>query len=147
MAEALYPVFEVPSVSATSKSAERTLKPCPMFDFSTGDFVRDGANRVVYADGKQAYMIWVDKVIRTQKNACLSYLDIGIEAEEALSECSRAAVQTVLERTITEALLKHPATERIYDFVYKWQANELELSFYVKPRSWAAFDVSLTVVK
>ena len=142
----LYPVFAVPTANKSTVT-ERTYKPCPMFDFSTGDFVRDGANRIVYADGKEAYVIWVEKVIRTQKNACLSYPEIGIEGEEALSESSRAAVQTVLERTITEALLVHPATERVYDFLYKWHSDVLEISFSVKPRSWAAFDVTFNVVK
>lgn len=147
MAEALYPVFDVPSVSNKSKTSEQIMKPCPMFDFETGDFVRDGANRVLMADGREAYVIWVNKIVRTQKNAFLSYIDIGTELEEALSESSRAAVQTVLERTISEALFKHPCTERVYDFCFQWQTDELEASFKVKPKAWAAFDVSLNVVK
>lgn len=145
-ADSLYPVFQIPTVSAKSASAERIFKPSPKFDFKTGDFVRDGANRIVYADGRDAYMMWCNKVLRTQKNACLSYLGIGIEGEEALEENTRAAVQTVLERTITEALLKSPCTERVYDFNYRWYSDNLEVSFSVKPKAWAAFDVAFNVV-
>jgi len=100
MADSLYPVFEIPSLAAEDDEAERVFKPSPLFDFDTGDFVRDGANRVVMVDGRDAYIIWVLKALKTQQGACLAYMDTGIDYEDAMSETPREAVQAAFERTI-----------------------------------------------
>lgn len=147
MANTLYPVFEIPKLQPVSTDAEQTYKPAPLFDFEAGDFVRDGANRVVMADGYEAYRAWVLKVLKTQTGACLSYIDTGIDQEGALAEVSREAVESAFERTITDALLRNVCTERVYDFEFTWEVNVLGISFYVKPKAWAAFDVQMNVVQ
>ena len=146
MAEQLYPVFEIPTLSVSNTETGRDFKPCPLFDFDLGDFVRDGANRVVMAEGRDAYILWVLKTLKTQRGACLSYMGAGIDSEAALAEMTREAVQSAFERTISDALLVHPCTERVYDFVYDWDSDTLYIKFTVKPRAWAAFDVSMNVV-
>ena len=135
MADSLYPVFEIPTLRPISTDEEQTFKPAPYFDFEKGDFVRDGANRVLIADGYEAYKAWVLKVLKTQQRACLSYMGTGIDQESSMAEPSREAVQTAFERTIT-----------VYDFDFTWNANVLNISFVVKPKAWAAFDVYLEVV-
>lgn len=147
MAEALYPVFEIPSLDAVNNEAEQVFKPAPLFDFELGDFVRDGANRIVMVDGRDAYIVWVLKTLKTQQGACLSYADVGIDYEEALSETPREAVQAAFERTITDALMAHPCTERVYDFEYAWETDSLYIAFTVKPKAWAAFDVGMNVAE
>jgi hypothetical protein len=146
MADSLYPVFEIPSLVAEDDEAERVFKPAPLFDFDTGDFVRDGANRVVMVDGRDAYIIWVLKALKTQQGACLAYMDAGIDYEDAMSETPREAVQAAFERTITEALMRHPCTERVFDFEFEWDSDSLYMAFTVKPKAWAAFDVGMNVV-
>lgn len=146
MANQLYPVWEIPTLTTTNEDAERVFKPSPLFDFDIGDFVRDGANRVVMVEGRDAYILWVLKTLKTQQGACLSYMDAGIDSEDAMSETSREAVQSAFERTITDALLRHPCTERVFEFVYEWDADALSITFVVKPRTWAAFDVAMNVV-
>lgn len=146
MADSLYPVFEIPTLRPISTDEEQTFKPAPYFDFEKGDFVRDGANRVLIADGYEAYKTWVLKVLKTQQRACLSYMGTGIDQESSMAEPSREAVQTAFERTITDALLVNASTERVYDFDFTWNANVLNISFVVKPKAWAAFDVYLEVV-
>lgn len=147
MANMLYPVFEIPSLRPISTDEEQTYKPAPLFDFEAGDFVRDGANRVVMADGYEAYKAWVLKVLKTQEGACLSYINTGIDQEGALAEVNREAVESAFERTITDALLRNVCTERVYDFEFSWDVNTLSISFNVKPKSWAAFDVLMNVVE
>ena len=50
----LYPVFEIPAMQASDDTEEQVFLPAPLFDFDTGDFVRDGANRVVMVNGRDA---------------------------------------------------------------------------------------------
>lgn len=146
MANTLYPVFEIPSLRPISTDEEQTYKPAPLFDFEAGDFVRDGANRVIMADGHEAYKTWVLKVLKTQTGSCLSYIDTGIDQEGALVEANREAVESAFERTISDALLRNISTERVYDFDFSWDVNVLDVSFRVKPKAWAAFDVQMNVV-
>lgn len=147
MANRLYPVFDIPSLRPVNTDEEQIYKPAPRFDFETGDFVRDGTNRIVMADGHEAYREWVLKVLKTQESACLAYIYTGIDQEGAMAEVTREAVESAFERTITDALLRNVCTERVYDFDFAWSADELTISFSVKPKAWAAFDVQMNVVR
>ena len=142
----LYPVFEIPAMQASDDTEEQVFLPAPLFDFDTGDFVRDGENRVVMVNGRDAFMLWVLKTLQTQAGACQSYYGCGIDVEACLMEPTRDAVQSALERTISEALLSNPHVDRVYNFEYLWKGNELTTSFIIKPKSWEAFDVGMTVV-
>ena len=145
-AETLYPVFEIPSAVPDDEDKEQTFLPSPLFDYEKGDFVRNGANRIVMVDGQDAYILWVLKALKTQRGACLSYMDVGVDHESALAETSREAVQAAFERNISEALLANPCTDRVYDFSFEWDGDALYTAFTVKPKNWAAFDIALNVV-
>ena len=143
----LYPVFDIPgSEEEIAQAAEQDFKPAPLFDFEKGDFVRDGANRVVMVDGREAYKNWVRKTICTQIGSKLSYPGFGIDYEGAMQLDSHEAVVSELERTITEALTANPCTERVYDFEFEWDADIVNVSFTVQPKNWAAFDIEQKVV-
>lgn len=142
----LYPVFEIPAVRFTDTDAERGMKAGPLFDFDTGDFVRDGANRVVMVDGRDQYILWCLKALKTQWNACQAYPDHGIDFDGALEKPDRKAVQSALERTVTEALANNASTERVYGFEYHWETDGVQVTFVVKPKLWEAFDINMNVV-
>lgn len=143
----LYPTFDIPSAGTVADSNEgMEFKPSPKFDYERGDFVRDGANRVIMVDGRDAFKIWVQKVLKTQITACLCYLSTGIDMEGALAAPTHEAVQSALERTITEALLANPCTERVYGFEFSWEADTIHVHFTVQPRAWAAFDIDQNIV-
>ena len=144
--DTLYPVFAIPSTEPENEDVEQTFKPSPLFDYDKGDFVRDGANRIVMVDGRDAYILWVLKALKTQQGACLSYMGVGVDHEGALAEPSREAVQAAFERGISEALLTHPCTDRVYDFNFEWDSDTLYTAFTVKPKAWAAFDIAMNVV-
>lgn len=147
MAQQLYPVFEIPSIWQDNTEEIQGFMPGPLFDFDTGDFVRDGANRVIMVDGRDEYVIWVLKSLLTQRWAYEAYSDdVGIDAENAVQQPTRRAIQSALERTITEALLVNPCTERVYGFTYQWDVDQMNATFIVKPKNWDAFDVNMNVV-
>lgn len=89
-------------------------------------------------------MQWCRKVVMTERDAFLAYsTDIGIEGEAALAESDRAAVESALEKTITEALMVNVHTEYVRDFEFTWSADELRLSFTVKGKEWEQTTVSV----
>lgn len=63
--EQLYPVFNIPTLVTAEDDTEKAFKPGPLFDYDKGDFVRDGANRVVMVEGRDAYILWCLKTLKT----------------------------------------------------------------------------------
>ncbi len=131
----LYPAFDMPELVE-----QQQTEPAPkygkswLFDFKKGDFVLDGAGRVVEADGHTAWVQWCIKTILTQRFAYVIYSsDYGTELEEAQKQPDRKAVEIELERAITEALLVDPRTEMVKDFVFEWEGDTVKVSFVAVP--------------
>lgn len=123
MAEQLFPVFDLPEIPDDPEYEER-YRPSVAFDFEKGDFVRDGSNKMVRADGREAYMQWCWKVVQTEREAFLAYSDeIGTEFEHMEDFPDRDSRESEIERTITDALLVHPATEYVRDFIFDYSTS------------------------
>ena len=131
----LYPVFEMPELMEQQQAQPEPEYPeSYLFDFEKGDFVRDAAGRIAVADGHRAWAQWCVKTVLTERFAYLAYSgNYGVEIDEALKQPTRAAVETEVERTITEALLADPRTYAVRDFSFEWRGNELYVSFTVIP--------------
>ena len=131
----LYPVFDMPDLVEQQQTglAPKYGKSW-LFDFEKGDFVTDGAGRVVEADGHTAWVQWCVKAVLTERFAHVIYsTDYGSEIEQALKQPSRKAVEAELERVITEALLVDPRTELVKDFAFQWEGNAVKVSFTAVP--------------
>lgn len=131
----LYPVFEAPSLVE-----QQQTEPAPkygkswFFDFEKGDFITDGAGRVIQTDGYTAWAQWCVKAVLTERFAYLVYgPGYGCELEQARKQPSRQAVEAELERVITEALLADPRTEMVRDFAFEWQGDEACITFTAVP--------------
>lgn len=143
MAETLFPVFDVPDIDTQSQEDSRPYRPSVYFDFEKGDFRLDSAYRMIVSTGQEAYIQWCRKVVETERDACMAYsTDIGIEGESALAESDGAAVESALEKTITEALMVNVHTEYVKDFQFSWTADELHMSFTVKGKEWEEITIS-----
>ena len=141
----LFPVFDVPEISAPTQSETRTYKPILFFDYDKGDFRLDGAHKMTASTGKEAYMQWCRKVVMTERDAFLSYsTDIGAEKEAALAEGDHAAVESALEKTITEALMVNTHTEYVRGFEFSWRADALYLAFTIKGKEWEEETISVS---
>ena len=142
----LFPVFDVPEIGGTAKPEREHYRPSVYFDFATGDFKRDGANRMVGATGKEAYMQWCMKVTATERDAFLSYSTrIGTEMEYAAAQPDHPSVEASVERTVTEALMVNPKTEYVRGFSFSWEGTTLHVTYRVKGRDMDEIALSLTV--
>lgn len=131
----LYPTFEPPTIVEQEQPQLAPEYPKSyLFDFEKGDFVLDGAGRIVIADGYTAWVQWCVKAIITERFSYLAYSgNYGVEIDKALKQPTRALVEMEIERTITEALMADPRTELVRDFSFKWRADELYVSFTIVP--------------
>lgn len=137
MADALFPVFDVPDITEVQTDKPEGYSPSAYFDFEIGDFKRDGAYKVAAATGQEAYIQWCLKVVMTERDSYLAYSsNIGVECEAALAEADRAAVESALEKTITEALMVNTITEYVRNFQFKWSADALDISMDIKGKEW-----------
>lgn len=144
----LFPTVEVPELIQESEQYDEKYKPSVLWDLEAGDFVRNGANQLLECDGREAYRVWCVKVVNTERYTCLAYSDsIGTEMESAIKEKSSGAVESAIERTITEALLVNPRTEYVRGFVFTWNGDSVVCSFNVKGIEWEEFPLSVTVAR
>ena len=142
MAGTLFPVIEAPEITVPGQSAKRAYPSSVYFDFKRVDFMRDGAGRMLPSSGFDAYIQWCRKVCQTERGRFLSYsTDIGIELESALGQTDRAAVESALERTITEALMVNVHTEYVRNFAFYWKGNTLDVEFVVKGKRWREYSI------
>lgn len=137
MPETLFPVFEVPEILEEDMRYDRRYKRSVKWDAEKGDFARDSANRMVECDGREAYMIWCFKTAQTERYSCLAYPPaIGVEMEAALKDDDERTVESMVQRTITDALMVNPRTEYVRDFSFTWDGDEMHCRFQVKGIDW-----------
>ena len=133
----LFPVFDVPEIATPTPAEEQKYKSSVFFDYELGDFKRDGANRIIKSEGRGAYQHWCIKTVLTERLDRMAYSrDIGTELEDALKQADRSAVESAMERTITEALMVNKRTEYVRGFEFTWRTDGLHCSFIVKGKDW-----------
>ncbi|GAW28970.1 DUF2634 domain-containing protein, partial [Carboxydocella sp. ULO1] len=102
----LFPTFEMPELVEQETESAPNYGKSWLFDFEKGEFVLDGAGRVVETDEHTAWVQWCIKTVLTERFAYLIYsTDYGTEIEQALSQKTRRTLEAELERAITESLL------------------------------------------
>ena len=130
-------VVNVPEFIDESSEYDTGYKRTVKWDVEKGDFVRDGANRMVECSGEEGFMIWCYKVAQTERYSSLAYTnEIGVEIEAALAEDNQKVAESMIQRTLTDALKVNPRTEYVTDFEFTWNADEMHCTFLVKGIEW-----------
>lgn len=137
MAGELFPVFDIPEITEESSEYDTAYRRSLKWDVEAGDFARDGANRLVECSGREAFMVWCYKVAQTERHTCMAYpSEIGVEMESAMEEDDVETVESMVERTITDALMVNPRTESVQGFEFSWDSDEMHCRFQVKGVDW-----------
>jgi hypothetical protein len=148
MANSLYPTFTLPTIAnINTDAADKKYKQSISFDYEIGDFKRDPANRMVLCSGHEAYIQWCLKVCGTERYSKLAYSDkVGVEIVSAAQNADNDidAVKMSIERTVTEALMVHPATEYVKDFVFEHDGDSLKVTCTVKGKEWNEDTISVS---
>jgi hypothetical protein len=131
----LYPVFEIPDMSAQTQDSRATYGKSWQFDFETGTFVTNGGNRMVEADEAAALMQWCIGACMTPRGEYLAYSNqYGIDIDEVRNQPTRKAMELALERTITEAILINPRIDSVKEFRFEWCADGVYVSFEIQSK-------------
>lgn len=144
MADELFPIFDVPEVDVEEEEEEYDVeyKRSIRWDPELGDFVRDSSNRLVESDGYEAYVIWCYKMLQTERDSHLAYIeefsgsDLGVEMEAVAQEDDHETVESMIERTMTEALEVNPRTDYVGNFSFSWEGDNVHCQFEVKGIHW-----------
>lgn len=137
MSESLFPVVDVPDFIPESSEYDTEYKRSVRWNPAEGDFVRDGANRMVECDGREAFAIWCYKIAQTERYRCLAYSsDIGTEMERAMANDDEKTVESMVARTIEDGLMVNPRTEWVRDFEFTWNGDNMTCTFKVKGIDW-----------
>lgn len=140
----MFPVIDSPVLVQEKEKYDLTYKPSVAWNEEKGDFVTDGANRICKSNGADAYKAWCKKMALTERYACASYpSELGAELEAALQEPDHKAVESALERTISEAILANPKTEYVKEFDFTWQGDSVSCSFLVRGVDGNEFEVTI----
>ena len=148
MANNLFPVYDVPATLAENSPVKQRYQPVPQWDMEEGEFVMDGAKRLAYGSGYDAWVLWCIKTMLTQRWAHGGYSsNAGIEAEQAFRLPDRPAQESAFRRTITEALMADPMgrTAQVGEFQFAWGVDALNITCTVtgKGGNTAAITASL----
>ena len=128
----LFPKFDMPDLVETVEDTSIAYPKSWLFDFDTGDFVLDGAGKVVEADGLTTWAQWCVKAVLTQRLAFVVYnWDYGVNIENVMKQPTRAVIEAELEKEITEALMTDPRTAEVKNFTFEWSGDELTVSFII----------------
>ncbi len=142
MSKQLFPVISVPALKTENKTYDIVYRRSAKWNPLIGDFVRDGVNRVVECDGKEAFSVWCFKTAQTERYRCLAYPDsIGTEMEKAMGDDIKKT-ESMIQRTVTEALMVNPRTEYVRDFKFFWNGEKMGCSFKVKGIGTETFTVN-----
>ncbi len=141
----LFPTYDLPS-SELEDDTKGQYNPSVYFDFETGDFVRDGSNKLITAEGRDAYVQWCMKVIDTERDTCQAYsTNIGTELEGMVGKIDRKELEAEIISEVTDALMVHPCTEYVSDFLFEHGSDYCNVSFIVKGRDWEEVRLSTVV--
>lgn len=97
------------------------------FDYETGDYRRDGKNRIMDSDGIESWKAWVINCMQTERYKHLAYsTDFGIELDKVFAAESRDEAESILTRQITEAVLadEYQRTEYVESLEFDWPAPD-----------------------
>lgn len=97
------------------------------FDYESGDFRRDGKNKILDSDGIESWKSWCINCLQTERYKHLAYSsDFGIDLTAAMRASSREEAESILTREITEAIKADPyeRTEYVEDITFDWSAPD-----------------------
>jgi len=138
----------VPAVQMDGDRYDKEYKRSPLWDPEKGDFARSWGGEVLESDGETGLKAWCAKMVCTERFRHLAYTGIvgdqlGTELETAMKFSSeRATAESMIKRTVTEALRANPRVLGVSDFEFKWGVDSLEGSCRVTARAMDDFTLT-----
>ncbi|WDV47129.1 DUF2634 domain-containing protein [Clostridiaceae bacterium M8S5] len=122
-----------------------------LFDFDKGDFVvKDG--RLVEANDVESLKVWIEKILRTQREKYLVYKrsdeeEYGVILEDLIigNNYSHSFIESEIKREINSALMRNTIISSVSDFKIEKNNTKLKVYFKVNLINGKSFDEEVTV--
>ena len=136
------------SIAVSAQNTKQTGTKSYLFDFEKGDFaVRDG--KLVECDGIDAIKVWIEKILRTEKNRYKIYdgTDYGCQIEDLIIGNSYTAefIEAELKREIEDALKQNPQIKSVTNFKITRNTNAITVTLEVVLNDEGRNTVTVTV--
>lgn len=126
-------------------------RPGVAFDLKTGDFVRDGRNRLIDSTGVDSWKQWVLNCIQTERYKYLAYnSDYGVEWEKVRQATSQEEAESIMTRQITEAIMADPYKRTAYidELDFEWtNPDAVQISATIVGIDDITIDITLYMTK
>lgn len=99
----------------------------PGASFADGDLQRNGQFQVIEASGIEAWQQWCEKNVLTERYASPIYTtDVGVEYQTAMRAETHDKAESLLNKSINEALLADPRgrTKYVDSVTFLWVASD-----------------------
>lgn len=89
-------------------------------DFDTMTYKKDSSGNIILLDKFESYLQWCQLAVMTERNNYIAYDEkFGIDA--LIGSSDRKLIESELERIISDALLVHPLTQNVDNFIFTWK--------------------------
>lgn len=101
-----------------------------LFDFKTGEFVTNPDGTIAKANDLESYVQWCYKAMATPRYK-LAYSDLyGQEFKNIMGkDISKSAIELEIQRMTEDALMVHPRTKDVDNFIFKWLRGKEEVYY------------------
>ncbi len=126
----LYPTTTA-VVNITNESAENFIqKKTYAIDFETMEFIKNPDGTVKLLDEFESYIQWCELAMLTARNKYMAYSN-KFGRDSAIISLDRSVVELEEKRKTIEALMVHPLTTKVDNFIFTWKDNELYFTYTV----------------
>lgn len=125
----LFPIGSLETTTITNDSSIE-FKGTYAFDFETGEFIRNADGSIKILNEFEAYVQWCQKAMITSRYIYSAYSS-KFGKDIIGSTLDRKAIELEAERITQEALMVHPMTKTVDNFVFTWDSSELYYTYDV----------------
>ncbi len=126
----LYPTTTA-VVNITNESTENFIqKKTYAIDFETMEFIKNPDGTVKLLDEFESYIQWCELAMLTTRNKYMAYSN-KFGRDSASISLDRSVVELEEKRKTIEALMVHPLTTKVDNFIFTWKYDELYFTYTV----------------
>lgn len=89
-------------------------------DFDTMTYKKDSSGNIILLDKFESYLQWCQLAVMTERNNYIAY-DERFGIDSLIGSSDRKLIESELKRIISDALLVHPLTQNVDDFIFTWK--------------------------